>query len=173
VPDKSIGAEETFEADIDDPVRIRQELLRLSGRTAHGLRAGGYVARTVSVKLRLASFKTMTRSRTLPHPTDVAHEIYATACSLYSSAGLDQGARLRLVGVRVSGLVPAADANSQLTFDDKPVGWREAERAVDKIATRFGADAVRPAALVEDPGRPDEAPRSQPEGPEGRSRGAF
>ena len=173
VPEKSIGAEETFEADIDDPVRIRQELLRLSGRTAHGLRAGGYVARTVSVKLRLASFKTMTRSRTLPHPTDVAHEIYATACSLYSSAGLEQGARLRLVGVRVSGLVPAADANSQLTFDDKPVGWREAERAVDKIATRFGADAVRPAALVEDPGRPDEAPGGQPEGPEGRSRGAF
>jgi DNA polymerase IV len=166
VPEKSVGAEETFEADIDDPVRIRQELLRLSGRTARGLRAGGYVARTVSVKLRLASFKTMTRSRTLPHPTDVAREIYATACSLYSSAGLDRGARLRLVGVRVSGLVPATDANSQLTFDDKPVGWREAERAVDEIATRFGADAVRPAALVADPGRPDEAPSGRPQVPE-------
>ena len=59
--EKSIGAEETFAADIDDPERIRRELLRLSGRTAQGLRAGGYVARTVSVKLRLASFKTMTR----------------------------------------------------------------------------------------------------------------
>jgi DNA polymerase-4 len=173
VPEKSVGAEETFEADIDDPVRIRQELLRLSGRTARGLRAGGYVARTVSVKLRLASFKTMTRSRTLPHPTDVAREIYATACSLYSSAGLDRGARLRLVGVRVSGLVPATDANSQLTFDDKPAGWREAERAVDKIATRFGADAVRPAALVADPGRPDEAPSGRPEGPEDPGHGAF
>ncbi|HYB46231.1 MAG TPA: DNA polymerase IV, partial [Streptosporangiaceae bacterium] len=85
VPEKSIGAEETFAADIDDPDRIRRELLKLSGRTAHGLRTGGYLARTVSVKLRLASFKTMTRSRTLPHPTDVAREIYATACSLYSS----------------------------------------------------------------------------------------
>jgi DNA polymerase IV len=173
VPEKSIGAEETFEADIDDPVRIRRELLRLSGRTAHGLRFGGYVARTVSVKLRLASFKTMTRSRTLPHPTDVTREIYATACSLYSSAGLDRGARLRLVGVRVSGLVPAADANSQLTFDDKPVGWREAERAVDEIASRFGADAVRPAALVADPVRPDEAPSGLPDGPEGPGRVAF
>jgi DNA polymerase-4 len=173
VPEKSIGAEETFEADIDDPVRIRRELLRLSGRTARGLRAGGYVARTVSVKLRLASFKTMTRSRTLPHPTDVAREIYATACSLYESAGLDRAARLRLVGVRVSGLVRAADANSQLTFDDKPVGWREAERAVDKIASRFGAGAVRPAALVADPGGPDQAPERLPEDPEGPVRGAF
>ncbi len=119
------------------------------------------MARTVSVKLRLASFKTMTRSRTLRYPTDVAREIYTTACSLYSSAGLDPGARLRLVGVRVSGLVPAAGANTQMTFDDRPVGWREAERAVDQIARRFGASAVRPAALVEDPDPPD---RSWPGG---------
>jgi DNA polymerase-4 len=154
-PEKSIGAEETFAQDIGDPDRIRRELLRLSGRTAHALRAGGYVARTVSVKLRLASFKTMTRSRTLRSPTDVAREIYTTACSLYESAGLDPGARLRLVGVRASGLVPAAGANAQLTFDDRPVGWREAEQAVDQIARRFGVGAIRPAALVEDPDPPD------------------
>jgi DNA polymerase-4 len=80
----------------------------------------------------------------------VAREIYATACSLYSSAGLDRGAQLRLVGVRVSGLVQAAGANAQLTFDDRPVGWREAEQVVDKITSRFGARAVRPAALVDD-----------------------
>ncbi len=154
VPDKSIGAEETFPVDIDDPEQIRRELLKLSGRTAQGLRAGGYAARTISVKLRLANFKTMTRSRILPYPTDVAREIYATACSLYAAAGLDHGAQLRLVGVRASGLVPAAAANTQLTFDDRPVGWREAERAMDKIATRFGAGTVRPAALVEEPHRP-------------------
>jgi DNA polymerase IV len=151
VPEKSIGAEETFATDIGDPDRIRRELLRLSGRTARGLRAGGYAARTVSVKLRLASFKTMTRSRTLPYPTDVAREIYTTACSLYESAGLDRGALLRLVGVRASGLVRAAGANAQLTFDDRPVGWREAEQAMDQIAQRFGSGAVRPAALVTDP----------------------
>ena len=117
------------------------------------------MARTVSVKLRLASFKTMTRSRTLQSPTDVAREIYTTACALYESAGLDRGARLRLVGVRVSGLVPTASANAQLTFDDRPVGWREAERAVDQIARRFGVSAVRPAALVQDPDPPDRPSR--------------
>ena len=156
VPEKSIGAEETFAADIDDPELIRRELLKLSGRTAHSLRAGGYAARTVSVKLRLASFKTMTRSRTLTYPTDVAREIYATACALFQAAGLGEGARLRLVGVRVSGLVTAAAANAQLTLDDRSVGWREAEQAVDAIASRFGASAVRPAALVQDANRPAE-----------------
>jgi DNA polymerase-4 len=154
VPDKSIGAEETFSTDVGDPEVIRRELLKLSGRTAHSLRAGGYVARTISVKLRLASFKTMTRSRTLAYPTDVAREIYATACALYEGSGLDPAARLRLVGVRVSGLVPVAGANAQLAFDDRPVGWREAEQALDKIASRFGASAVRPAALVQDTERP-------------------
>ncbi|HZR48878.1 MAG TPA: DNA polymerase IV [Streptosporangiaceae bacterium] len=149
-PDKSIGAEETFDTDVADPERIRRELLRLSGRTADGLRAGGHVARTISVKLRLANFKTMTRSRTLAHPTDVSREIYATACALYAASGLEPGARLRLVGVRASGLIPVARATAQPTLDERPSGWREADRAVDLIVRRFGANAVRPAALVDD-----------------------
>ena len=146
--EKSVGAEETFATDVDDPDVIRRELLRLSGRTAQALRAAGCVARTVTVKLRLASFKTITRSRTLAEPTDVAREIYATAVALYEGSGLDARARLRLVGVRAAGLRPAAAAARQLAFDDRPVGWREAERAVDRIASRFGSDAVRPASLV-------------------------
>ena len=154
VAEKSIGAEETFATDIDDPEQIRRELLKLSGRTAHSLRAGGYVARTISVKLRLANFKTMTRSRTLTYPTDVAREIYATACGLYEASGLGAAARLRLVGVRVSGLVPVGGANTQLALDERPVGWREAEQALDKITSRFGASAVRPAALVEETNPP-------------------
>jgi DNA polymerase-4 len=151
--EKSIGAEETFAADIADPELIRRELLRLSGRTARGLRGAGCSARTIVVKLRLASFKTITRSRTLPEPTDVAQQIYAVACELYAAAGLDTGARLRLVGVRANGLVPVSTAVTQLAFGDRPASWRDAERAVDRIAGRFGADAVRPAALVD--GRAD------------------
>jgi DNA polymerase-4 len=147
VHEKSIGAEETFPSDIDDPDVIRRELLRLSGRTARALRAAGCSARTVVVKLRLATFKTITRSRTLPEPTDVAQKIYTVACELYTSA-LDDRARLRLVGVRATGLVPTSSAATQLAFGEQPVSWREAERAVDRIAGRFGTDAVRPAILV-------------------------
>jgi DNA polymerase-4 len=156
VADKSIGAEETFLTDVDDPAVIKKELLRLSGRTAQGLRAGGSVARTVVVKLRLANFKTITRSRTLPEPTDVARKIYDTACALYEASGLDSRARLRLVGVRATGLIPAATAATQLSFEAPSASWRDAERAVDQIAGRFGLDTVRPAALVRpgEPGQP-------------------
>jgi DNA polymerase-4 len=146
--DKSIGAEETFGTDIGDPEQIRRELLRLSGRTARGLRKSGYVARTISVKLRRADFKTFTRSRTLPEATDVAQKIYATACELYAASGLANGVLLRLVGVRASGLSPVGVAGTQLALGERPDAWRDAESAVDKITRRFGSSAVRPGSLV-------------------------
>ncbi|SNS20487.1 DNA polymerase-4 [Actinomadura meyerae] len=146
-PDKSIGAEETFDTDVDDPEVIRRTLLRLAERTGERLRASGNAGRTVSVKLRMASFKTITRARTLSEPTDLARVIYVTACELYEAAGLER-VRLRLVGVRVENLGPAGEAPRQLAFDEPERGWREAERAMDQVAHRFGRGAVRPAALV-------------------------
>jgi DNA polymerase-4 len=115
------------------------------------------MARTVVVKLRLANFRTITRSRTLPEPTDVAQKIYATAVALYAASGLAEGARLRLVGVRASGLVPAAGAATQPDFWERQASWRDAERAMDRIAGRFGTGMVRPAALVQ-PGGEDSGP---------------
>ena len=161
--DKSVGAEETFATDVDDPQVIRRELLRLSGRTARSLRASGSVARTVVVKLRLANFTTITRSRTLPEPTDVARKIYVTACDLYAAAGLDSRARLRLVGVRAAGLIPAARSATQLAFGEPPVSWRDAERAVDRIAGRFGPDTIRPAVLVRHGEQPQPRPPVDPD----------
>jgi nucleotidyltransferase/DNA polymerase involved in DNA repair len=146
-PDKSIGAEETFETDVDDPEVIRRELLRLSEKVGARLRAGGNSGRTVSVKLRMSDFKTITRARTLREPTDLARVIYITACELYEGAGLER-VRLRLVGVRVENLGPADQAPRQLAFDEPETGWREAERAMDRAAHRFGSGTVRPAALV-------------------------
>ncbi|ADG88111.1 DNA polymerase IV [Thermobispora bispora] len=149
-PDKSIGSEETFSHDVDDPETIKRELLRLSERVAARLRAGGYVGRTVSVKLRRSDFTTITRSRTLREPTDVAREIYGTARGLYESSGLER-ARLRLVGVRVENLRPAATAAHQLSLGEREKGWRDVERAMDRVIMRFGPGAVRPASLVEPP----------------------
>ncbi|HXP21639.1 MAG TPA: DNA polymerase IV [Streptosporangiaceae bacterium] len=149
VQEKSIGAEETFAVDIADPDLIRRELLRLSGRTARGLRSAGLAAKTVSVKLRRSDFSTITRSRTLAEPTDVAQKIYATACELFAASGLSSGAMLRLVGVRVTGLIPAAGTGTQLALGEEADSWRDAESAMDRITRRFGANAVRPGSLVE------------------------
>ncbi|MFI7634689.1 DNA polymerase IV [Nonomuraea sp. NPDC049400] len=153
-PDKSIGNEETFAADVDDPEVIKRELLRLSERVAARMRKGGHVGRTVSVKLRRADFTTINRSRTLREPTDVAQVIYATACELFEAAGL-QRVRLRLVGVRMENLRPAEEATRQLSIGERETGWREAEQAMDKAIRRFGPDAVVPASLVR--GKLDEA----------------
>jgi len=152
VREKSVGSEETFETDISDPVLIRRELLRLSRRTATALRSGGLAARTISVKLRKADFTTITRARTLPEATSETQLIYATACALYAASGLSGQARLRLVGVRAAGLVPAAAAATQLTLEGRGAAWRDAESALDKITGRFGPDAIRPATLVDEPG---------------------
>jgi len=153
VQEKSIGAEETFAADLGDPDLIRRELLRLAGRTARGLRSSGYAARTISVKLRRADFTTITRARTLAEPTDVAQKIYATACELYGASGL-AGVPLRLVGIRATGLAPAESTGTQLALGERPDSWREAEGAMDKITRRFGAGAVGPGTLLPPAGQP-------------------
>jgi DNA polymerase IV len=154
--DKSIGAEETFGTDIGDPELIRRELLRLAGRTARGLRSSGYVARTISVKLRRADFSTITRSRTLSEPTDVTQKIYATACELYAASGVADGVLLRLVGVRASGLSQASQAGTQLALGERPDTWRQAETAMDRITRRFGSGALRPGSLVTRGDDPDQ-----------------
>jgi DNA polymerase-4 len=160
-PDKSVGAEETFAVDVDDPGVIARELLRLSERTAARLRAAGQVGRTVSIKIRFSDFTTITRSRTLPEATDVGRTVYEVALGLYEALGLER-ARLRLVGVRVEGIADEADQHRQLQLGEKESGWREAEQAVDKASRRFGAGAVRPATLVQPGGEaPERTPRTR------------
>ena len=149
VAEKSVGAEETFDVDVTDPDVIRRELLRLSRRTTRALRASGLAARTVVVKLRKADFTTITRSKTLAEATSETQRIYATACALYEASGLSGQARLRLVGVRAAGLVPAGSAATQLALGERGASWRDAESALDRISGRFGPEAVRPAALVD------------------------
>ncbi len=146
--ERSIGADETFSYDVDDPAYIHRELLKLSDRTAARVRAARMVGRTVTVKVRFADFTTITRSRTLRDPTDVSRDIFATALSLFDGLGL-QRARLRLVGVRMTGLMDSDHAPIQGLLDEPAHGWRDADRAVDRASARFGAGAVRPASLVQ------------------------
>jgi DNA polymerase IV len=168
VHEKSVGAEETFDVDVSDPAVIRRELLRLSRRTTRALRSSGYATRTVVVKLRKADFTTITRSKTLPEATSETQRIYATACALYEASGLSGQARLRLVGVRAAGLVPAGSAATQLALDERGSSWGDAESALDRITGRFGPDAVRPATLVDraQSGRADERATAVPTRPQ-------
>ncbi len=151
-PEKSVGAEETFARDVDDPQIVLREVLRLAERTAARLREQGYASRTISLKVRFADFTTITRARTLPQATDSGREIYEVARELFRKLGL-QRARLRLVGVRAESLVSSGRVTRQLSLGERESGWREADRAVDRASARFGSGSVRPASLVDPPGR--------------------
>lgn len=144
--DKSIGAETTFDVDIDDSATLRTTMLALAGKTAARLRRVGLVGRTVVIKVRFADFRTVTRSRTLASPTDVTREVFDTAWALYEA--LRPGERIRLIGVRAENLLPAGQASLQPQLGAPEQGWREADRAADAARARFGSTAVTPASLL-------------------------
>lgn len=146
---KSVSHEETFGRDIDDEEELLREVLALSYKVGARLRAGGYRARTVTLKIRLASFTTMTRSRTLQAPTDLAADINGVARALFRAVPGTRR-RVRLLGVTATGLVPAGEEQLALLKADR---WGDVERTVDRIDKRFGKDTAFPAALLDRGGR--------------------
>ncbi|MFM1826101.1 MAG: hypothetical protein RLZZ37_736 [Actinomycetota bacterium] len=147
-PEKSVGNEETFSKDLDQAEDILREVLRLSEKVAARLRQAGLMGRTITLKVRFSNFSTITRSKTLLDPTDVAKEIYEVAKSLFEGLKLDQ-VRVRLVGVRVEKLIEEEQANRQLLLGESEKGWREIDKASDKANARFGEEAIKPARLIE------------------------
>jgi DNA polymerase-4 len=141
---KSVSHEETYPKDLDDLDEILRQLLGLSHRVAERLRADGYRARTITIKLRLPSFTTLTRSRTLPDATDVGAEIYHVAQELLLKLPAGRR-RFRLLGVGGSGLVPSGSEQVALVRTGR---WGDAERALDRVHRRFGRDAAIPANLL-------------------------
>jgi DNA polymerase IV len=142
--EKSVGHEVTFEVDIADAGVLRRELFRQANQVAVRLREAGLVGRTVVLKLRYADFSTITRSRTLPEPTDLGRRIYEEVRASYDAIGAHP--LVRLIGVRVEQLAPR-DGQALGLWDEDDV-WREAERTVDSVSERFGRGALGPASLL-------------------------
>jgi DNA polymerase-4 len=149
---KSVGHEETYATDLHDHVALAREAVRMGDAVGSRLRKAGVEGRTVTIKVRFHDFNTITRSVTLPAPTATAQVLATVAKDLLQ--GVDPGPGVRLFGLSVSKLTPAAD--EQLTLDaatnDTPGAWDDASRAVDAIRERFGDAAVGPAALIADDG---------------------
>jgi len=142
---KSVSHEETFSRDLDDEGELLREALALSQRVGARLREDGYRARTVTLKIRLANFTTLTRSKTLEAPTDIGADLYEVASELFRAL---PGARrrVRLLGVQATGLVPAGEEQLALLRGER---WGDVERAVDRIEERFGRGSAIPAALLD------------------------
>ena len=143
--EKSISAAETFSQDLEDPIKLLTEFLRLTERVSGRLRDKELFAKTVSIKVRFADFSTINRSKTLLLPIDASHEIYAVVKKLFEALNLDR-ARLRLVGVSLENL--SSGAPEQMLLGARESGWRQADGAVDLARQRFGTGSVRPARLI-------------------------
>ncbi|MFS0867323.1 DNA polymerase IV [Microbacterium sp. 179-B 1A2 NHS] len=142
--EKSVGHEETFLEDVGDTGVLRSELRRLADRVASRLRAGGWEARTIAVKLRFADFTTLSRSVSVPEPTNVGQRIGDVAIELFSKIDLVQP--VRLIGVRAEKLT--GDGLGGLALWDDDEDWRRVDAALDDARSRFGGGAVRRASTL-------------------------
>jgi len=140
---KSIGHEHTFDVDTSDPEVIERTLLAMAEGVSGRLRASGVRASTVTVKIRDSAFRTITRRRTLPDPTDLTEPIWRTALELARPEV--RGMRVRLLGVTASNL----GVRDQLSL----FGTEEARRhrlveAEDAIRRRYGVRTITRARLL-------------------------
>jgi DNA polymerase-4 len=100
---KSESRERTFANDQTDPTAMRAAITAMARTVTEHLGSQGISGRTVTLKIRLAPFRTFTRSRTLPEPSDDPERIAAAARELFDA--FERDAPVRLLGVGVSGLV--------------------------------------------------------------------
>lgn len=107
----SISRETTFERDlhaVQDKAELGAIFTRLCEQVAGDLQRKGYVGKTIGIKLRYDTFKSVTRDQTLDQHTADAHLIRQTAGQCLKR--VDLGRRLRLLGVRVGSLAKAGEA---------------------------------------------------------------
>ncbi len=178
VPDeeaRSVGAEETFEEDVADRVRLEREILGQAVRVARRLRAAGLQGRVVTLKVKYGDFSLITRRVTLGRPTDDDRLIFDAARAQLERVDLSRP--IRLTGVSVSDFATPAERGQLGLFpeasQEAPPSEAAARRqalnsALDAIAGRFGDGAVVRADLAGRPrrgiGGPEEDPEADGEG---------
>jgi len=146
VEEKSLSAEETFEHDIGDPRDLRRQLARLADLAASRLRARGLITGCIGVKIRRGDFVTFTRQRAVSPPTCEARAVAGVAAELLARwLSANPGAKLRLLGVVLTELTPAAQLG--LFEDTRRAGRLDA--ALDEARARFGSRALRRGNTIE------------------------
>jgi DNA polymerase-4 len=169
---KQVSREETFGRDLHDDDLIERELLRLAVRVSTDLRRQGLRARTVTVKLKDADFKTRSAQRTLAHPIESEKSVITAARVLYRALRGKRRVGVRLLGIGLShfdddvgGERPAVQLGFFAAPPPPPAEGEPVEnakdraltRALDRIRDRYGRTAIIPARLVDQAG--DTGPR--------------
>ncbi|SMQ64974.1 DNA polymerase-4 [Devosia lucknowensis] len=156
---KTISSETTFNTDIASLDELSTQLLKCSERLSERLKAKGVVGDTVTLKLKTAGFKLRTRARHLMMPTQLANVLYESGMGLLQRE-ID-GTAFRLIGIGVSGLDVADGSDPGDLLEPMVARKAAAERAMDKVRTRFGRTAVVRGKLYSS--RPETTPVSEEE----------
>lgn len=151
VPDrvaKSIGHEETFGVDIDDPVVLRSHLVRMADLVAGRVRRRGHGARTWTVKMRRHDFSTVTRAASVRTPIDDHWRVVDELVRAMETARGNSGVRLLGVSASNFGEMSAHEASQLGLFDDnEPTrAGPSPSAAIDAVRDRFGESAIGPAS---------------------------
>ena len=142
---KSIGDESTYEYDLTDRRAIDREIAIHSDIVAQRLRRHDLAARTISLKIRFASFKTIMRSLSLEEGTNLQETIDSACQTLLSRIPLTEG--IRLIGVTASNLGTPLSIPS--LFSDKEEKRARAAKAMDSIQEKYGRKALRKGFWLE------------------------
>ena len=135
---KTISAETTFFDDLTELDALEDRLWPLCERVARTTRSSGVAGRVVTLKLKTADFRLITRRRTLSAPTQTSRALFAVARELLA---IEAGARAyRLIGAGLSDFVDAADGLD--LFAETERRERKGEAALDALRERFGRTAV-------------------------------
>jgi DNA polymerase-4 len=148
---RSMSREETFPADIDDDATLGNELRALALRLGRDVRSANLRARTVTVKLRDADFRTRTAARTIPEGVESDAGIMTVARELLARLRTRRRTPVRLLGIALSHFsdegaaqLPLFEAGTVETERDRSLA-----RAADAVRGRFGNDAIGPASLLD------------------------
>ena len=144
--EKSISAEDTFETDLGDAALLQRQLARLADLAAGRLRARELMAGCVGVKIRRGDFTTFTRQRAIAPPSCEGRALAGVAAELLARwlAG-NPGAKLRLLGVVLTELTPAA----QLGLFEEARPQSRVDATLDAARERFGSRALRRGNTIE------------------------
>lgn len=136
---KSISAETTFSDDIRDLEALKDKLWQVCSKTSDRSKAKDMAGSVVTLKLKTAQFKSITRRRTLNQPIQLADALFHALEPLLEAEV--KGGAYRLIGAGISALCkPVGDAADLL--DQKASKRGAAERASDIARAKFGTDAV-------------------------------
>lgn len=134
---KSIGQEETFEADVIDPQAVRDVMLGQAEQVGARLRRHRLRTRGVTVKIRFGEFKTITRAGALPAPTDLTADVWTRARATFDHWAATEFQPVRLIGVTATRLTSDGEQLDLFDAADKS-RQRRLDGALDRINARFG-----------------------------------